>query len=155
MPGFTIECGKKSYRVSAASASERDSWVDAIRAQQKTMFDESNPEPHDQARSSASALSPPPATAAPEASTSAQTRKVKCYLNKGAENQRIRKVVLNSASSMAELLETIRREFEWEEDRKLTVAYLDEDDDLVEVSNSIDMQEVCSEAKLLQILDSE
>ena len=56
---------------------------------------------------------------------------------------------------MAELLETIRREFEWEEDRKLTVAYLDEDDDLVEVSNSIDMQEVCSEAKLLQILDSE
>ena len=151
-----MECGKKSYRVTAGSTAERDSWVEAIRAQQKTMFDESNTEHNDPTRTSASALSPLPAAAPAEAQTPAKgTRKVKCYLHKGAANQRIRKVVLNPASSTSELLSTIRKEFEWEEDRKLTVGYLDDDDDLVEISSSINMDEVCNEAKLLQILDSE
>mmetsp|Transcript_8188 Transcript_8188/g.34398 ORF Transcript_8188/g.34398 Transcript_8188/m.34398 type:complete len:1216 (+) Transcript_8188:36-3683(+) len=157
--GIAIECGKKSYRVTAADGSERDSWVEAIQAQQKTMFESgSGPADGSEPVRSPSRISSLPTTPtsplAPADAAPADARKVKCYLHKGTSNQRIRKVVLSNVGSIDALLANIRKEFEWADDRKLTVGYLDEDDDLVEISSSISLEEVCSEAKLLEIIDN-
>ena len=79
------------------------------------------------------------------------TNKIKCYLNRGSPQQRIRKVSLASVDSLEELRHVIRKEFEWAETVQLSISYEDAEGDVIEVSSSTSISDVVEEAKCLVI----
>lgn len=73
--------------------------------------------------------------------------KIKCYLDKGTPQQRIRKVSLADIETVPDLLLRITSEFEWDSNKPILVSYQDEDGDIIEISSSTSVSDVVEEAK--------
>ena len=57
--------------------------------------------------------------------------KIKCYLNKGTPQQRIRKISLKDVQSVPDLMANIKKEFEWDSGKSILLSYEDEDKILI------------------------
>jgi hypothetical protein len=77
--------------------------------------------------------------------------RIKCYLYKGTDNQRIRKIDITKATTLPELFAIVRREYEWPDDKLIELAYYDRDDELVEIGPSTTLEDVTNEATRLMI----
>ena len=71
---------------------------------------------------------------------------MKCYLNKGTPQQRIRKIGLENIKSFDDLRSVIKREFEWNDSVNFAFVYLDIDGEEIEISSSISIEDVLNEA---------
>jgi len=92
-------------------------------------------------------LQPTPATQQTPSASPASSSKIKCYLDKGTKQQRIRKISLSGVRSVEVLLQSIRKEFEWPANTPILVSYLDEDGDAIEISTSTSIDDIVEEAK--------
>lgn len=81
-------------------------------------------------------------------------RTIKCYLNKGTAEQRIRKVPLLSWTSIEQLVTIISKEFEWnlESLEGVLIGYVDTDAELVEISPSTSIEELMREVRALHVI---
>ena len=74
------------------------------------------------------------------------SNKLKCYLNRGTPQQRIRKIGLENIKSFQDLQSTIRKEFEWDDSVNFTYVYIDRDDEEIEISSSLSIEDITSDA---------
>ena len=79
------------------------------------------------------------------------TNKIKCFVNKGTPNQRIRKISLLNVNSIKDLENAIRNEFEWDQSVDFSFVYVDQDGDHIEISSSLSIEEIIREATSLLI----
>jgi hypothetical protein len=77
--------------------------------------------------------------------------KLKCFIHKGTELQRIRKVSVMGISSLDTLYQRVRSEFEMSDDTVLKLSYTDSDGDTIEITSSTAPEEVVADAKVLTI----
>jgi len=96
-------------------------------------------------------LTPDAATAAAAAAKAQTLSRIKCYVLKGSPKQRIRKVDISRTTSIAEVMNAIRKEYEWPDDKLLELAYYDRDDELIEVGPSTTIEDLHNEATRLMV----
>jgi len=104
--------------------------------------------------SSSSASTSLPATSSSSSGSLVETapRKLKVYLNHKLADQRVRIVSLPSGLADVEnISKIVVKEFEWKDEKRLVLAYLDEDGDFVEFSPSTLPDHVVASAKALVV----
>mmetsp|Transcript_12930 Transcript_12930/g.16170 ORF Transcript_12930/g.16170 Transcript_12930/m.16170 type:complete len:549 (-) Transcript_12930:69-1715(-) len=174
---FEIQFSKKKYLICTATSREKLEWLQALKEQIMNIHQKEAPPTKgsyiaspDRATSPPVASTPtkitvtsPPSTPTPPpvvqtveptpspVSSPATAGKIKCYLDKGTPQQRIRKISLLGVTSVDVLIQRIRNEFEWNNEQSLLVSYVDDDGDLIEISSSTSIDDILEEAKSFQL----